>query len=163
MSTTARPAALVVRAGQGDSRALLSSRYSVLAASEDTDGALCVIEMEAPASGAPPVHRHEADAEGFLVLAGSMDVLVEGETTTLQPGDFAWIPAGVAHSFAPAAEGVRALVLAAPGGFERFVRAAGTPCAGTGLPAPSAPPDPAAMAALAAEHGITILGPPPGA
>jgi len=162
MSTATRPA-LVVRAGQGDNRALLSSRYSVLAGAEDTGGALCVIEMEAPPAGAPPMHRHEADGEGFLVLAGGMDVVVEGEVTPLGPGDFAWVPPGLVHSFVPAAGGVRALVLTAPGGFERFVRAAGAPTAATGLPEPTPPPDPAAMAALAAEHGIAVVGPPPAA
>lgn len=158
---TAAP--VVVPAGQGDSRALLSSRYTVLAGAAETGRALCVIDFAAPPEGAPPLHRHDADGEGFYVLEGAMDVTVEGERHTLRPGDFAWIPPGLVHTFRPASEGVRAIVLVAPAGFEAFVRAAGAPCAGTGLPAPSAPPDPAAMAALGAEHGITIVGPPPGA
>ena len=163
MSTVTPPRALVVRSGSADSRALLSTRYSVLAGADETGGALCLLEMEAPPAGAPPMHLHEHDGEGFVVLAGAMDVVVEGEATRLEPGDFAWVPPGVAHSFAPCPGGVRALVITAPAGFERFVRAAGVPCAGTGLPPEGPPPDPAAMAAMAARHGITVLGPPPAA
>jgi hypothetical protein len=53
------------------------------------------------------------------------------------------------------------LVVNSPSGFEDFVAAAGEPAAELTLPPPAQePPDMERVAALAAEHGIEILGPP---
>ena len=76
------------------------------------------------------------------------------------------LPSGVAHSFIVGAdEPLRTLQLTAPAGFEGFARAAGEPAPARTLPPPpSAPPgegDLAMLVALAAAHGMEILGPPP--
>jgi hypothetical protein len=48
-----------------------------------------------------------------------------------------------------------------PAGFENFVRAIGRPAESLTIPPPaSEPPDFASRAAIAAEYGIEILGPP---
>jgi hypothetical protein len=54
------------------------------------------------------------------------------------------------------------LALHTPAGFDRFAAAAGTPVGTTSAPpVDELPPDPAALAAMAASYGIEILGPPP--
>ena len=58
-------------------------------------------------------------------------------------------------------EQARFLLVTEPAGFEQFMRAAAQPAERLEIPpAPTAPPDMAAMVALAAEHGMEILGPP---
>ena len=57
-------------------------------------------------------------------------------------------------------EGTLTLVTSAPGTFPGFLRAAGTPAARSELPVLDGPPDAERLAAIAADHGITLLGPP---
>jgi hypothetical protein len=52
------------------------------------------------------------------------------------------------------------LQITTPAGFETFAAAAGEPARARRLPEPG-PFDPAALARIAAEHGVEILGPPP--
>lgn len=52
-------------------------------------------------------------------------------------------------------------MVAEPAGIESFMRAGAEPARELRIPEPpSAPPDPAQMATVAAEYGIEILGPP---
>ena len=58
-------------------------------------------------------------------------------------------------------ERARFLLVTEPAGFEGFMRAAAVPAERLEIPpAPTEPPDMAAMSALAAEYGLEILGPP---
>ena len=53
------------------------------------------------------------------------------------------------------------LLVTEPAGFERFMRALSEPAPSLTIPPPAPePPDFARLAAVAAEHGIEILGPP---
>ncbi len=51
--------------------------------------------MAADSDDAVPEHRH--GAQWGVVLAGSMDLTIAGETQTYRAGDTHYIPAGVAH------------------------------------------------------------------
>jgi quercetin dioxygenase-like cupin family protein len=50
-----------------------------------------------------PLHIHDRGDEGFVVLAGELDVTLGHEVTRLRPGDFVVVPAGTAHTFATVA------------------------------------------------------------
>jgi uncharacterized protein YjlB len=69
---------------------------------------------------------HPRHGEAFYVLEGELtfDVGAEGETITIGAGGFAWVPAGVAHSYGTAGDrSARWLVIHAPdGGFADFMR-----------------------------------------
>ncbi|MEA2196643.1 MAG: hypothetical protein QOJ25_694 [Solirubrobacteraceae bacterium] len=70
-------------------------------------------------------------------------------------------PREVPHTFIVSSEQARFLLGVEPAGFEGFVRALGQPAQELVIPAPATePPDVAAMAKLAAEYGLEILGPP---
>jgi hypothetical protein len=78
-------------------------------------------------------------------------------------GEFLLAPRGVPHTYRAGDAGARALVHSSPAGFEAFVEAVSRPADAAVLPEPAAPPTPeqaAQLAAIAAEHGIEILGPP---
>ena len=69
----------------------------------------------------PPPHHHEDCAECFYVVAGRLGVMVDGEWTSLGPGDWAEIPRGAIHTFRnDGDEEVRAITSFDPAGFERF-------------------------------------------
>ena len=58
-------------------------------------------------------------------------------------------------------EPARLLDINSPAGFDRFIAAAGRPAERLTLPPePDEPPDFDLLAALAAEHGLELLGPP---
>jgi quercetin dioxygenase-like cupin family protein len=51
------------------------------------------------AEGQPmSLYHHEPHQEGFLVLRGECDLIVEGETHRLRPWDYFHCPPGVAHT-----------------------------------------------------------------
>ncbi len=126
---------------------------------EDDDHAL--IEMLTPPGDQPPLHVHHDEDEGFYVLEGELCLWAGTERIVLRPGQFANAPKGVPHTYRVISEErARYLVTSPTGGFARFVRAVGEPAPRRELPPADAPVDPERLARIAAEHRITILGPP---
>ncbi len=117
-------------------------------------------ESALPAGSETPLHRHRDDDESFYVLDGGMRLFLEdGRTLDVGPGTFVRIPHGVAHGFRGTAP-LRMLVLSDPAGFLEFVRDFGVEAPRPTLP-PAAPPDVPRLTAVAARHGIELLGPLP--
>jgi quercetin dioxygenase-like cupin family protein len=130
---------------------------------EDTDGRVDMVESTKPPHDEPPLHIHHDQDESFYVLEGEVTLILPGEEHVLRAGDFMLAPRGVPHTYHAGAAGARALVQSSPAGFAAFVERVSRPADGASLPAPSEPPTPAQaaqVAAIAAEHGIEILGPP---
>ena len=76
------------------------SAYVVKVPSAETGGEYVEMEFELPAGCLPPPpHIHESQIESYEVLEGSLDVVVEGEWTTLGPGETAEVPLGAVHTF----------------------------------------------------------------
>lgn len=46
-----------------------------------------------------PVHYHKKKDETFQVLAGTLEVELEGRLRRLEPGDTLWVPRGIWHGF----------------------------------------------------------------
>ncbi len=110
---------------------------------------------------ATPLHVHRNDDEGFYVIEGELTIWAGDDVTVLNAGDFVLAPRGVPHTIKNTAAGdTHMLVTSTPAGFEDFVRAYGTAAPTHELPVLDGPPDIARAAALAAEHGIELLGPP---
>lgn len=137
-----------------------TTRMTLKATSELTGGALSLVEVLAAPDTAPPWHVHHRDDELFYLLDGSFlfkcgDELFEGG-----PGSFVFLPRGIPHSFKVTSPTVaKFLVLGTPAGLDRYFVAAGVPALEEGLR--PQPIDMHQMAAIAAQHGIEILGPPP--
>jgi quercetin dioxygenase-like cupin family protein len=124
------------------------SRARIHASSADT-GDFALIEVLAPAGRQPPLHVHREDGESWYVVEGALTVWIGERTHTIGPGEFLLAPPKVPHTLRAGSDGVRYLLIVG-GRFEAFVRAVGALDA----------QDPARLAAVAAEHGIDILGPP---
>ena len=131
MSTPTPTVPIARHAGEGEALWFLGSLVTIKASGEDTGGRMAVIEHLSPRSSGSPLHVHRNEDESFYVLEGELTMWVDGQT------------------------------IAAPGGFDDFVRTIGEPAQQLVIPPPATePPDIAALSAIAARHGIEILGPP---
>jgi quercetin dioxygenase-like cupin family protein len=106
--------------------------------------------LEVPAGHMPPLHVHHSHDEGFMLLEGEVTIHTPGTEVVLRPGEFFLGPRGVPHTYRVGDGPARWLITSHPAGFERFVAAV----------AELGDADPAALTAVAAQHGIEILGPP---
>jgi quercetin dioxygenase-like cupin family protein len=156
--TQASPASLVVTPAitTPDTQRVipfLGERYHVRLSGQDTAGTFAVLDTAAPRGHGSPMHVHRRDSEVFLVLEGTLSVVVDGRHHELGAGGAAVLPAGIPHGFVIASETARYLTLHHGPAFEQFATAVAAE--GDGIP------DPALLAGIAAEHGIDVVGPPP--
>jgi mannose-6-phosphate isomerase-like protein (cupin superfamily) len=101
----------------------------------------------APRALGSPIHTHRLEDEYSYVVEGEIGILLGDEEVEAHPGDLVYKPRHVPHAFWNATERpARVLEIVSPAGFERFfVELADANAAG--------PPDPEAIAALAARYG----------
>lgn len=100
-----------------------------------------------PGTPGPAQHRHDWD-ETFYVVAGTLEVDLDGTTTTLGTGDFVRAPAGAFHTFrVMGGEPARFVSGFHPGRGLMYVLAMADIFGPTG-------PDPDKLAALHAEFGV---------
>ena len=156
----------VLAPGTGEALWFLDTLMQVKLPSSATGGALAIFEQLAPPGSATPMHRHDATDEHFHVLAGEVTFHGADGARRCGPGTFVSVPRGTAHGFRVTSEApARLLVISAPATFERFVRAVSRPAPSATLPPAAPPPPPEALqqlAAVGAQHDVTLLGPPPG-
>jgi quercetin dioxygenase-like cupin family protein len=140
----------------------LGALIQIRAGAGATGGRLAIVEHHAERGLGSPVHRHRVDDETFLVLEGELRVEVDGQSRAAGTGAVAFLPRGLPHAFVVTSAQARYLTIHTPAGFDQFAIAAGTSVDQTSTAlVGELPHDPAALAAMAAEYGIEILGPPP--
>jgi quercetin dioxygenase-like cupin family protein len=67
---------------------------------EVTAGSAALFEFDVPAEGPlPPAHSHDRFEETLYGLRGTLTWTVDGEATTVGPGEVLHIPRGVVHRF----------------------------------------------------------------
>ena len=117
--------------------------------SEETDGALLLLDVKSVYGGGVPRHLHNHEDETFYILEGRFTVERGDETICLGPGECAFGPRGVNHSWhCDSPEGGRLLVYVTPGSnFQAFATTMGR----------EVPANPTALTRLADQFGITML------
>lgn len=147
-----RPAAAFVRRSATD-----QAEAGFLLAARQTGGLVSVLEFALHGwQSGPDLHLHADSDESFYVLDGELEFQVGEQRYVLGPGDFAWVPRGIGHTFANATAGrARALTVATPGGLEDYLAEQAAYLAGC-----TGEPDPAALDELRRRHGGRRLGPP---
>jgi mannose-6-phosphate isomerase-like protein (cupin superfamily) len=104
-----------------------------------------------PRTLAAPLHRHSREDEYSFVLEGRVGALLGDEVVYGEPGDLIFKPRDQWHTFWNAGdEPARILEIISPAGFERYFEQL------TELLRDAGPPDPAAIAALAARYGLKL-------
>lgn len=128
---------------------------------KDTGGAFFLAEMSVPPGGGPPPHIHHREDESFHVREGTLTVQVGEDTITASPGDFAFLPRGIAHSFKNNGDvAVKALVLVTPAGLENYFAEVFDPA----VDRSAAPPPPgkeliARALSASPRYGLVLLPP----
>ena len=151
---------------EGEAMWVLGGLYTWKALGAQTDGDYSLCEVRGPVGFAAPLHSHEHENEGFYVASGKATLVLNGEETQLPEGSFGFAPAGAPHTFRLDSPEARLLLLITPGasGHEGMFTEMGEPATERVVPdPPDGPPDFAGLAAIAANHGTAILGPPPSA
>ena len=113
-----------------------------------TAGAFSLMERTLPVSNRrPQAHKHKGP-EGFYVLDGSIEFVVDAESRTGGPGFWALVPGGVAHTFGNSGESpARLLIIHAPAADAYFVEL-------QALWSKAEPPTPEEERALMRRHGL---------
>jgi mannose-6-phosphate isomerase-like protein (cupin superfamily) len=112
---------------------LRGALITVHADSSDTNGRFALLEVSG-CPGGEPLHVHENEDEMFYVLEGRLHAVRGGEEITLDPGDSAFLPRRVPHTFKVVSSFARAIVYVTPGGFEGYFRELGEPAGKLALP-----------------------------
>ncbi len=132
-----------------------------LETSEETGGDRTLIEIEVAPDGGNAPHFHKTYDEHFEVIEGSLEVLVDGETRILRPGEKTVAAKNVLHRFRnPSGAPTKFLVELRPGhaGFEKAIKA-GYGMAADGLTASNgAPKNPYHLAVLLGWSEIRMPG-----
>ncbi len=106
-----------------------------------------------------PLHVHHETDETFLVLEGAMTVFVNGERSTLEPGDYVFIPRGTPHAQGNETEADAIILMTlAPSAFAAFFPARAQLVRET---PPDHPDYGRRMRALGERFDIEIVGPSP--
>ena len=162
MSTPTTLAPISLGQGEGEALWAFGTLATIKASSETTGGRVAVIEHLAPQGAGSPLHVHHHEDEWFYVIEGELAFLVGGKKFEASAGAFVYGPRGIPHTFTVTSAQARFLLVAEPAGLENFMRTLAEQARTRSLPpmATGQPPDPGRMAAIAAEYGIEILGPP---
>ncbi len=150
----------LVARDEGDHFHFLNNLFTAKVTSEQTNGAMTVMEFIGPKDFGPPLHRHDIEDELFYVIDGEVWFSCGDAEAVHTTGAVAWLPRGQAHQFQIRSETARVLQVTTPAQFERFVAALGKPAPGPVLPEPE-DIDPAVVAEVCAQFDIEVLGPPP--
>ncbi len=103
------------------------SVYIVRRSAVETNGEYVEMEFVFPAGTfAPPPHVHPSQIEEYEVIEGRFDVMVDGEWSSLGPGESASVPVGALHTFKnPTKETIRVKNWHRPAkSFEDFIESA---------------------------------------
>jgi quercetin dioxygenase-like cupin family protein len=116
--------------------------------SEDTGGALSVVEHPFPVGALVPPHTHTREDEYSIVLDGEMGFRSGDKEVVLGPGGYILKPRGELHTMWNAgSRPARIIEIISPGGFEHFFREIAEL-------AESGPPPFQTLATLASSYGL---------
>jgi len=135
---------------------IMGGRFSLKVSSRDTDGDLCIYDTLREQKGGPALHRHHFQDEWFYVIRGEFLVRVGDDFVSLKPGDSAFAPRKIPHTFAMTSDGAgQMLVLFQPAGsMEDFFKEMSK--MGNQIPKNQE----TVLKRLWADHGMEIVGPP---
>jgi len=141
----------IVRADEGMPYAVLGTKMTHKLTGTDTDGQMMWLEDHNPPGAQIPPHVHTREDEVFRVLEGEVEFVIgNGDPLRLGPGDIAFAPRDIPHSWKVVSDTpARTIMTATPAGIEHMFAELG------GLP--EGPPDFPKVAEICARYGITFI------
>lgn len=159
-TATSTPADLTGNQLPTEGRWFLDTWMKVLCDAESTGGAMSIIDWRGGAGFSPPLHVHHDEDTAMLVLEGTLTVRIGDVEQVCGPGELAWLPRDVPHTFRVDSETARYIEMITPAGFEDFhVEGSRAVTTDSFLPEPI-PVDVPELVAHAAQHNCDIIGPP---
>jgi quercetin dioxygenase-like cupin family protein len=148
---------------EGDAMWMFDSLDVIKADSDQTAGGFSVVEFRDFEGSSVPLHVNDHWDSGFYVVDGDYTFVIGNDVVAASPGTWLFVPRDTPRAWRCTSAQGRVLHITAPGGFEGFYRHVGEPVTDrTRLPA-ATEPDVEALSGAAAQYGIAIVGPPPGA
>ena len=77
----------------------LGVKYKTILTTEQSGGAMSIVDSWSPAGSGPPRHIHAGEDETFVVITGTCKVWIAGEERLAGPGESVFIPRGIEHTF----------------------------------------------------------------
>ena len=148
---------------EGDAFWMFDALDTIKAGAGQTGGGLTVVEFLDFKGSSVPLHVNDRWDSGFYIVDGDYTFVIEEESLAVSPGAWIFVPRDTAHSWRCDSAQGRVLSITTPGGFEAFYRHVGEPVTDRGRLPARTEPDVEALSRAAAQHGIAIVGPPPGA
>ena len=74
-------------------------RWEILETADETGGERFTTRMELDEAGELPPHRHPAAEESYEIIAGELEVQVDGDWSTVTAGETVVVPPDTAHAF----------------------------------------------------------------
>ena len=154
------PEAFFLASGEGEHANLFGELFTVLISADETGGQFGIVHSAHPVGDIIPTHSHADTHESFYVVEGKVRIYVQDRdgrknSRLLTPGDFGYVPAGLAHAYR-VEEQARILGVLS-GGFERFFQRMGTPVDSTAPGQPPFIPGMDRMMAAGQRHKTTFL------
>ena len=116
--------AVIVTPEQAQSITPFGLDMKVVLTTEAAGGAISVLMAWLKPGEGPPDHYHSDRDEMFFVVAGTIELTVGGETSTVGAGSLALIPRTTVHRFRNVGDGKACLLdLTLPGGQDHFFKA----------------------------------------
>jgi mannose-6-phosphate isomerase-like protein (cupin superfamily) len=113
--------------GEGDSFWVLGDHYTFKLSSEESPGALAIVELTAFPKDGPPRHIHHREDESFYIVEGTFSVQAGDRTFGADPGAFVPIPKGTLHTYRNVGATLGRVLAILKGGFENLWREIGEP------------------------------------
>jgi mannose-6-phosphate isomerase-like protein (cupin superfamily) len=135
---------------------VMGGRFQCKVSSKDTGGDLCIYDTFRDAKGGPALHIHHEQDEWFYAVKGEFLFRVGDDTFNLRPGDSAFGPRKVLHTFAKVSDGPgQMLIVWQPAGsMEDFFYQMSTMTR-------NIPANPQiVLRQLFESHGMEVVGPP---
>lgn len=131
------------------------------AVSEDTGGALSLMEFRVAPDDGPPMHTHHLEDETFLVLEGTFLIQVGDRQYEVSRGGCVFGARETQHGFVNTGSSpARLLVIATPAGLEGYFEESGGIAKATTLPPPAGAVDMELATRLGEKYGFDVVGPP---
>lgn len=117
----------LIRSGEGERYLFGKQLATVIANSKSTEGLLEIVSLSGGKGDTFPTHKHEETHEAIFVLRGKLEVTISEKSYLLTEGNYAYIPAGVFHSYVMRSHHTQFLSATSKGNVARFYSEIGTP------------------------------------
>lgn len=130
--------------------------YRILVDAKKSNSNMTLIHAYVPPTGGPPSHFHSDEDELFFVLEGHLNIMADGVTKEVGPGECVYVARKTPHAFYnKGTSAAKMLIFYTPAGVEEFFLAAGKPAIAGHEPPSVNQLDTAREVEIASHHNIT--------